>query len=159
ADLNDLQRKMLQQDRALDLAPPPAREPAPAEREALVGRAEELGRLVQAFDAAAGGTGGVALIAGPAGIGKTGLAGGLARRARNRGATVLHGRSMDLVGCGLPYLPFVEALKPLCFSGRLDDIRERLPELRRLHPNLSDGAPLELRDAAPETRLRLFSEL
>ena len=37
----------------------------------------------------------------------------LAGRARGAGFEVLIGRSIDLVGTELPYLPFVDALRPL----------------------------------------------
>ena len=87
--------------------------PAPPAGDGFVGRAAELARLEQALDAATAGHGATALIAGPAGIGKTRLTGELAERARRRGATVLTGRCIDLVGAALPYFPLVEALRPL----------------------------------------------
>src|SRR6266480_6759419 len=81
--------------------------------EVFVGRADELGELERALDAARAGTGAAVLVAGQAGIGKTRLASELARRARGAGFEVLLGRSIDLVGTELPYQPFAEALRPL----------------------------------------------
>jgi DNA-binding CsgD family transcriptional regulator/tetratricopeptide (TPR) repeat protein len=81
--------------------------------EVFVGRADELGELERALDAARAGTGAAVLVAGQAGIGKTRLAAELAARARSAGFEVLLGRSIDLVGTELPYQPFAEALRPL----------------------------------------------
>jgi predicted ATPase/class 3 adenylate cyclase/DNA-binding SARP family transcriptional activator len=80
---------------------------------AFIGRARELGRLEQALEAAAAGTGATMLVAGEAGIGKTRLAAELAARARDAGFEILVGRCLDLVGSELAYQPFVEALREL----------------------------------------------
>jgi DNA-binding CsgD family transcriptional regulator len=79
----------------------------------FVGRVPELVELERALDATRAGRGATALIAGPAGIGKTRLASELGRRARAAGFETLLGRSIDLVGTELPYQPFVEALRSL----------------------------------------------
>jgi DNA-binding CsgD family transcriptional regulator len=81
--------------------------------EVFVGRAHELAELGRAIDAARAGSGTAVLVAGEAGLGKTRLASELAARARGEGFEVLLGRSIDLVGTELPYLPFVESLRPL----------------------------------------------
>ena len=81
--------------------------------EVFVGRADELGELERALDAAQAGKGATVLVAGEAGIGKTRLAAELAARARGAGFEVLLGRSIDLVGTELPYQPLAEALRPL----------------------------------------------
>ncbi len=78
----------------------------------LVGRVQEVELLERAL-AAADERGSTVLVAGEAGIGKTRLVSELADRSLERGATVLAGRCIDLVGAGLPYLPFVEALRPV----------------------------------------------
>jgi DNA-binding SARP family transcriptional activator len=146
AGLADLQYRILNQDPGLDHASPvPVPLPAPSHpgpvpvptRHAghgFVGRAAELARLEHALENAMAGHGGTALIAGPAGIGKTRLTDELAERASTRGATVLTGRCIDLVGAALPYFPLVEALRPLRGTPAL----EELPELSRLLP----GSPL-----------------
>jgi DNA-binding SARP family transcriptional activator/DNA polymerase III delta prime subunit len=173
--LVELQAKVLNQDGSLDLAaPPPAEplrlaeppailkpriEPSACQAKDVVGREHELDRLRQAFQAVEAGHGTTVLIAGPAGIGKTLLATRVARHARNRGATVLSGRCIDLVGAGLPYLPLVEALRPLCRSPLLDEVKDDLRELPRLHPDLADSLPLTPHTDGAESRLRLFAEV
>ena len=125
----------------------------------LVGRADELQRLETALAAAAESRGSMVLIAGEAGIGKTRLASELAERARKSGATVLSGRCIDLVGSGLPYLPLVEALRPLRGSPALADVGRSLRELSRLVPELSEpGTPVPPDAGGPDSQLRLFEE-
>src|SRR5215212_5883269 len=140
AGLAELQYRILNQDPALDHASPtpapPHPEPVPGAPpgDGFVGRAEELARLEQALDEATAGHGATALIPGPAGIGKTRLTDELTERARRRGATVLTGRCIDLVGAALPYFPIAEALRPLRGTAAL----EGLQELSRMLP----GTPL-----------------
>jgi DNA-binding SARP family transcriptional activator/DNA-binding GntR family transcriptional regulator len=179
ATLKDLQLAILNQDPGLDLvsvsrAGRPAagkrgngaaRLPAPAPRRAanrtdFVGRAAELDGLQRALGAAAAGEGNAVLIAGRAGIGKTRLTEELAELARAGGATVLHGRCIQLVGLGLPYLPLADALRPLRGSAALDRLAVELSELPRLVPEL--GGRLAPAAAAPtrsDSRLRLFEEV
>jgi DNA-binding CsgD family transcriptional regulator len=78
----------------------------------LFGREEELTALVSRLDAALRGQGGVALIAGDAGIGKTSLARAVASAAASRGALVCWGRSSE-GGIAPPYTPWSEALAKL----------------------------------------------
>ncbi|UGS34922.1 BTAD domain-containing putative transcriptional regulator [Capillimicrobium parvum] len=168
AALSELEYQILNQDPALEIAPveAPARErysaarparplPAPAP-ECLVGREEELARLERALSAAAAGRGTAMLIAGPAGIGKTRLAAELAERARARGATVLTGRCIDLLGAALPYVPLIEALRPLRDSAKIDGLHE----LRRLVPATSEApSAVPAERHAGESRLQLFEEI
>jgi DNA-binding SARP family transcriptional activator len=160
AGLAELQYRILNQDPALDHASPapapaashpePGSVPAPPAGDGFVGRAAELARLEQALDGATAGHGATALIGGPAGIGKTRLTGELAERARRRGAIVLTGRCIDLVGAALPYFPLVEALRPLRGTPVLDGLQE----LSRLLPG-SPLAPTSLRNGG-ESQLHLF---
>jgi predicted ATPase len=126
----------------------------------LVGRAGELARLEAALAAAAAGRGGTVLVAGDAGIGKTRLAAELAERALRGGATVLRGRCIDLVGTGLPYLPLVEALRPLRGSPVLGEVAGGLGELARLVPELAvpAGTRTPAGAGATDSQLRLFEE-
>jgi class 3 adenylate cyclase/DNA polymerase III delta prime subunit len=93
-----------------DPAPlPPLSVPLPALKTPLVGRERELTLLREQLDAALGGHGGLVLIAGEAGVGKTTLAEALAREALDRGARVAIGRCYDLAETP-PYGPWREAL-------------------------------------------------
>src|SRR5262245_31059510 len=104
----------------------------------FVGRARELERLEVALADAAAGGGSTFLIAGEAGIGKTRLVSELGERAREAGAAVLSGRCIVSFGSGLPYLPLVEALRPLRGSAALAELVDSLPQLSRLVPELSE---------------------
>ncbi|MGY1747378.1 ATP-binding protein [Blastococcus sp. SYSU D00695] len=79
----------------------------------LVGRDAELARLLEAVDRAAAGRGSAVLLAGDAGVGKTRLLDELCARATARGLRVLAGHCVDLGDVGLPYLPFVDLLRPV----------------------------------------------
>ncbi|MBB3083358.1 ATP-binding protein [Geodermatophilus sabuli] len=79
----------------------------------MVGRAEELSRLLAAVGRALEGRSCAVLLAGDAGVGKTRLLDELAVRATERGVRVLVGHCVDLGDVGLPYLPFVDLLRPV----------------------------------------------
>jgi DNA-binding SARP family transcriptional activator/DNA-binding GntR family transcriptional regulator len=162
ASLKELQLGILNQVPQLDAAVPRAA-PAPAQDAArrhaaagFVGRGEELRVLDDALSRAAAGEGGTVLVTGTAGIGKSRLVAETQARARGRAATVLTGRCIQLIGTGLPYLPLVEALRPLADAPEIRD----LPALRRLLPVSGDEE-----QAAQEpgthagSRLRLLEEL
>jgi DNA-binding SARP family transcriptional activator/tetratricopeptide (TPR) repeat protein len=95
----------------------PARVGAPPLPPALMrtttpeGRGRTLDRLEGAWNEALAGETRVALVAGEPGIGKTTLAGELARRVHAAGAAVLYGRCAEQVL--VPYQPWVEALERL----------------------------------------------
>jgi len=115
----------------------------------LVGRARELEQLESALRRAQSGVGGTVLVAGDAGIGKTRLLAELMERSRAAGAQVLSGRGIDLVGAELPFLPLVEALRPLdeplSALGESELSRLRLfEELLELLTRLSRSAPVLL---------------
>ena len=92
-------------------APPPPARAAPA-RLPLRGREAELDTLRATFDAAAAGRGGVAVIAGPAGIGKSRLAAELMDAAAAAGARAASGAALDLHSAP-PYAAWSEALRGL----------------------------------------------
>ncbi len=106
--MKELQHQILNQASELELArddhpdveSPTSAEPPTVIPLGLAGRVDELSRLVRALDAARDGHGSAVLIAGPAGIGKTRLVAELAEHPRARGARVLRGRSIQLVGSG-----------------------------------------------------------
>ena len=171
AALKTLQSRILNQARDLDLrdhggaaaaarARPEAAAP-PTVDDPFVGRIEELDRLEAALAAAAASHGGLVLIAGTAGMGKTRLVSASAGRATERGTAVLRGHCIQLVGTGLPFLPLVEALRPLRGSGDLDGLATELRELPRLIPELVRGQTRDPEDDEPrgDARLRLFEEV
>ena len=127
----------------------------------FVGRDDELHRLRRLWKEVVAGTLRVALVAGEPGVGKTRLAAELAEQAHADGATVLAGRCDE--DLGVPYQPFVEALRHLVEHTPVGELPARLGrhagELARLLPELAgslSGLPPPLR-ADPETeRYRLF---
>ncbi len=134
---------------------------APRDQGAFVGRAEEREQLATAWKDAATGRRRVALLSGEPGVGKTRLAAELARVAHDEGATILYGRCDE--DLGVPYQPFVEALRPYVAACPVDELAEQVApyggDLARLVPELAEriadlpGALV----ADPETeRYRLF---
>ncbi len=98
--------------------------PSPARGELLcpilVGRHRELEVLLAALGRAREGEGGVVVVVGEAGVGKSRLARELAGVAGEQGCTVLTGRAVG-GGSPQPYRPFVEALAAAARQGvRLD---------------------------------------
>jgi predicted ATPase len=82
----------------------------PLHSPSLTGRERELAILRERLADALAGRGGLVLIGGEAGIGKTALAEALCREAAEQGALVLVGRCYDLAETP-PYGPWVEALR------------------------------------------------
>ena len=111
----------------------------------LVGREEERAALTAHLEAAAGGLGGVVLIEGEAGVGKTRLLQEAAHDAEWRDVQVLWGRCREGAGAA-PLAPWVEALEgaisPLRAEqwSRLVD-RIWLQVLRPLLPGLAAALP------------------
>jgi DNA-binding SARP family transcriptional activator len=134
----------------------------PSVRASLVGRRAALQELDGAFRQAKAGRGGMVLISGELGIGKS--------RLMQEFASRLQGEGLLLVGTGYrdtqttPYQPIVEALRPALRMGysRLDvpcwslaEASQILPELRTLYPDLTP--PPAGRDT--QVRSRLFEAL
>jgi predicted ATPase len=115
-------------------------------RTPFIGRHQELAVLCERLDAAGHdqGQGGMVLVAGEPGIGKTRLAAEFAVRARDAGWLVLTGRAYESEGMP-PYLPFVEALRQLLLSGPRHDLGAVLgreaPDIARLVPEIRDALP------------------
>jgi class 3 adenylate cyclase len=127
----------------------------------FVGRDDELERLGQLWKEAAAGHRRVALLAGEPGVGKTRLAAELAIRAHEEGGIVLAGRCDE--DLGVPYQPFVEALRHFADNVPTSELKGRLGryggELVRLVPEVAERVPglQPPLQSDPETeRYRLF---
>jgi DNA-binding winged helix-turn-helix (wHTH) protein/tetratricopeptide (TPR) repeat protein len=131
----------------------------------LVGRAPALAEIDLAFDALEEGRGGLVLLAGEAGIGKSRLAAEAAARARARGALVLVGRCPEEAGA--PALrPFAQILRGYAegrdpralaavFGPGAEDLVLAVPELRRVLPALAVSSV----EASASARVRLFDAM
>src|ERR1700730_15574189 len=135
----------------------------------LVGREQELGALEDALLRASRGEGGLVLLAGEAGQGKTRLATELAAQARKLDFGVLWG-SCSEAELSLPYLPFMQAFGnyltergPVSVAAALGPAAR---ELAQLFPQLAQGGrepegggePDDREDPA-QAKVRLFAEI
>ena len=128
----------------------------------MVGRDTEIDALRRSWSEASLGRGGMVMVSGEPGSGKTRLARELIDYARITGGTVLSGGCYELEAA-TPYLPFVEALRAWVHQSSDDELRDAVgdsgAELSRLAPELAsrigpfpEGPEL----SAAERRLRLF---
>jgi DNA-binding CsgD family transcriptional regulator len=138
----------------------------------FVGRTREFDGLRARLDDAHFGKGGIVMIAGEAGIGKTRIAHEFAGHARSYKIPVLWGRCYE-GDWSPPYAPWVEALSAAAKAFAEEELREALgqegptlaqlvPEIRAAFPGLDAPAPLSpgderfrLFDAVVEVLLRL----
>jgi class 3 adenylate cyclase len=133
-----------------------------AARIPVVGREAELARLFTALTEAAAGRGGVVMVSGEAGIGKTRLLEELSERAEHTGAFVVYGRCFESEWSP-PYAAFADALAAAVSD--LDPVELRadlglgattlaqlVPALRQVLPDLGELPPV----APDEERFRLL---
>jgi eukaryotic-like serine/threonine-protein kinase len=131
----------------------------------FVGREDELATLRIAIDNAVAGRGSLRMLVGEPGIGKTRLAGQAGVYARVRGAQPLTGRCYEGEG-GLPYMPWVEALRAYVVDRPRDEVQAELgsyasdiakivPEVRELVPDAPPAPELE----PEQERFRLFDSV
>ncbi|OIV36748.1 hypothetical protein BIV57_14510 [Mangrovactinospora gilvigrisea] len=115
----------------------------------FIGRTEELRTLTDLLDRPS--LPQAALLGGDAGIGKTRLLEEFLSRARAAGALTAVGHCIELADGGLPYVPFVSALRALraALPAEFDAaVAGREAELARLLPELSDPARAAAGDPA-----------
>jgi tetratricopeptide (TPR) repeat protein len=133
-----------------------------ADRTAFVGRQAERAALRRLLERALSGHGGVAMIGGVLGVGKTRIAAEVAAEASQRGFTTLVGSCYDRE-TSLPFNPFVEILESAmaqapsqeAFRAALgsdaSEMARLMPQLRRLFSDIPP--PLEL---SPEQSRRIL---
>ena len=122
----------------------------------LVGRDAELQALSAAMDAAQAGQGGLILLGGESGVGKTRILDEARVIAMVRGMIVLGGSTAESGGAA--YQVFLEPLRPLCLYGAIGDaeaavLRPLLPGLPALLGRAIGDAPV-LDPQATQSRLR-----
>ena len=126
----------------------------------FIGRERERAAMRVRWDAAAGGDGGVVLVSGEAGVGKTRLVGELAQLAEAQGARVYGGSTSSPESS--PYQSIVEALRaalPVMTARPMDPmmlgvLSGILPELR------AQAEPLEVAELSPDREsARLYASL
>ncbi|HKP59297.1 MAG TPA: AAA family ATPase [Polyangiales bacterium] len=122
--------------------------PVPRFDDPFVGREQVMLQLTAALEAARGGRGGLLLLSGEAGIGKTRCASEFAALVRARGLSVWSGRCVD--GSAAPaFWPLIQVLRDAAADMSLVDPdrseAERL--LHQLVPHAGDAAPANSGDA------------
>ena len=126
----------------------------------VVGRESELSSLEDALLAALRGDGGVVIIGGEAGMGKTRLVSELVNRAKRLHCAVMSGACSE-AELSLPYLPFLEAIGNRLTTENLDELRQRLgaaaDELSQLFPQL--GRPSAAGGDPTQAKLRMFEAI
>jgi class 3 adenylate cyclase len=128
----------------------------------LVRRDDQLATLEDALLEARRGHGGLVVLAGEAGIGKTRLADELTHQARRLGSEVLWGGCSE-AELSLPYLPFVEAIGNYLADHDVGDLSARLGptsgELSQLFPQFGTGAGPAPSSDPGQAKLRLFEAI
>src|SRR5438552_5995488 len=125
---------------------PPYDQPEMARRlssPVFVGRQTELARLQSAADAGRSGHPGLVLVGGEAGVGKTRLLAELVTRQRDAGWLVLEGAAIAVGAEGLPFEPFIAALRSAVRALGVERVAAlagpNLPDLARLVPELASS--------------------
>ncbi|XVQ82175.1 BTAD domain-containing putative transcriptional regulator [Microbispora siamensis] len=162
-ELRRLEQAILHQNEAI-AGPWPSAAPLPAPPAApevphvpgLVGREPHMRRIGERLDALRRGTGGVFLMSGESGIGKTRLAEAAAAMAAERGVTVAWSRCLE--GSGAPaFWPWMQAMQALQSDGELAELSQRLTDGDRTDTTDPDTARFLLYDAVTRALTRRAS--
>jgi class 3 adenylate cyclase/tetratricopeptide (TPR) repeat protein len=128
----------------------------------LVRRDDQLATLEDALLEARRGHGGLVVLAGEAGIGKTRLADELSHQARRLGSAVLWGGCSE-AELSLPYLPFVEAIGNYLADQDVGEVAARLGptsgELSQLFPQFRAAGSATPASDPGQAKLRLFEAI
>lgn len=163
--LLQLRDQILRHDPTLEVAGPSAGDRSPASKPpaapAFFGRSEEFAVLAERYKSAASGTGGLIVVVGEPGIGKTSLLRRFIDSARAKGALVISGRCLD-GGWVPPYHPFAEIIEKWISTTKPDDLLGEIattvealgPLVPRVH-GLAGHGPRD-RLGPDEERLRLL---
>ena len=118
----------------------------------LIGRDAERALLIQALDDGRSGRGGLVLLSGEAGVGKTHLVDDVLRAARQRGCQTLVGRCHEQDGTPplIPYIELLEQASRLMPAGAFKEavgasapqLAKLLPELHQLMPDMPPALEL-----------------
>ena len=127
---------------------------------AFIGREAELSLLEDSLLSAIRGEGGVVVLGGEAGMGKSRLVRELAKRAERLGCVVMSGTCSE-AELSLPYLPFLEGIGNYLTPQDIPALRERLgpaaAELGQLFPQMGHAGAVT---ADPMmSKLRLFEAI
>jgi predicted ATPase/DNA-binding CsgD family transcriptional regulator len=133
----------------------------------FIGREVELARLRAIFERAAAGSGAATvLVVGEAGVGKSRLVAELGREVVAAGGRVLVGGALEIDEANLPYVPILEALRPVVQAAVDGDaaaneaIGRARPELAQLFPELEAAIEVSHRSApATLAQTRLYGQL
>jgi len=137
----------------------------PLYRTVFVGREGELRQVQRAYDIAVSGQGGLVMVVGEPGIGKTALCEQLATYVSIRGGRTLVGHCYEEGSLSLPYLAFVEAMRTYVLArdpdGLKSDLGSGAADVARIVSEVRDRVQVDLRDASePEDdRWRLLQSV
>jgi tetratricopeptide (TPR) repeat protein len=157
--------KSIRTDPATSLISEEKAVPHIAERTPFVGRESERADLRRFLDRAKSGHGGLVMVGGEPGVGKTRMTEELIAEAERYGFMTLTGHCYEMEGAP-PYIPFIEILQSIMRLVEPDTLLETLgnaaPEAAKLIPELRERFPEtpESRKLPPEQeRLYLFNKL
>jgi len=112
----------------------------------FVGREPEVRQLHAAYDAVLAGKGGLVMVVGEPGIGKTSVCEQLATYVTIRGGRPLVGHCYEEGSLSLPYLPFVEAMRSYVLArdpeGLKQDLGSGAADVARIVSEIRDRIPL-----------------